>query len=40
MDSTFWFFAGIGIMCFLIYAGNGLDNYLSNKHKSKKKENG
>jgi hypothetical protein len=35
MDSVFGFLAGIGVMVFLMYAGSGLHNYLSNKHKSK-----
>lgn len=35
MDSIFWFPLGIGAMMFLIYAGEGLNEYLRNKKDSK-----
>lgn len=38
MDSTFGFLLGVGLMVFLIYVGNGIDNYLSNKNRKEKNE--
>lgn len=35
MDGGFWTPLGIGVMIFLIYAGDGLNDYLRNKNKSK-----
>lgn len=34
MHPIFQFLAGVGIMVFLIYAGMGLYNYLSNNNKT------
>lgn len=35
MDGVFGFFLGIGVMVFLIYAGDGLSEYLKNKKHCK-----
>jgi hypothetical protein len=35
MDNIFGFLVGIGVMIFLISVGNGINNWLSNKHKIK-----
>lgn len=35
MGNDFWFLTGMGVLVFLCYAGSGLHNYLSNKHKQR-----